>query len=102
MPRGDFRRNYCDFPPLMLNFKSKDSIKGEFFKINKLKMVTQCKTGNEEVYINALREFLYLKEEFYKVINEFPYLKEKSKKEMIFYLDGFLNGFDKRNALVLC
>ena len=34
----------------------------------------------------------------FKVINEFPYLKERSKKEMITYLNGFFNGFDKRNT----
>jgi hypothetical protein len=252
--RGVFRRSYCDFPPLMLNFKTKDTVKGEFYKINKLKMVTQCFTGNEEallkeylvyklynvltvnslrvrlirvtyintfkqqkpvseyafiiepvellakrlnavevrtnnlnqkkikpdmmdrmaifnymigntdwsvpiqhnvlilsqghserpdlgaivpfdfdfsglvytnysapfeglriksvrerlylgicrneeVYINALREFLNRKDEFYKVINEFPYLNKKSKKDMTLYLNGFFNGFDKRNSL---
>jgi hypothetical protein len=251
--RGNFRRGYCDFPPILLNFKQKDSIKGEFYKINKLKMVTQCKPGNEdillkeyliyklysvitensfkvrllrvnyintfknrkpvseyafviepvnqlakrlnsvevttkvtqkfikpemmdrmaifnymigntdwsvpaqhnililsqassarpdlgiiipfdfdfsglvnsgyaepfeglkiksvlerqylgicrseEVYIKSLREFYELKDEFYKVINEFPYLKDKSKKWMISYLDGFYEGFDKRNTL---
>jgi hypothetical protein len=252
--RGEFRRTYCDFPPLMLNFKTEDSIKGEFSRINKLKMVTQCIAGNEEsllkeylvyklynvltensfrvrllrvnyintsnykkstseyafviepvdflasrlkavevkttnltqkkirpeimdrmaifnymigntdwsvpiqhnvvilsqgyserpdlglivpydfdfsglvytsysspfkdlkiksvrerlylgicrseeVYINALREFSDLKEEFYRVINEFPYLKENSKKDMISYLNGFFNGIGKRNTV---
>lgn len=251
--RGNFRRSYCDFPPILLNFKQKDSTKGEFYKINKLKMVTQCKPGDEDIllkeyliyklynvitensfrvrllrvnyintfknrkpvseyafviepvnqlekrlnsvevttkvtqkfikpemmdrmaifnymigntdwsvpaqhnilimaqatsarhdlgniipfdfdfsglvntsyaapfeglkiksvrerqylgicrsketYIEALREFYELKNEFYKVINEFPYLKDKSKKEMIFYLDEFYKGFDKRNTI---
>jgi hypothetical protein len=252
--RGNFRREYCDFPPLMLNFKMKDSMKGEFSRINKLKMVTQCKPGNQEillkeyliyklynvitdnsfrvrllrvnyintakqnkseseyafviepiellarrtnsvevtttnltqknvkpemmdrvaifnymigntdwsvpiqhnvllfsqgksvrpdlamivpfdfdfsglvnanyaspfeglkiktvlerqymgicrseqVFINSLREFLVLKEKFYKVINEFPYLKEKPKKEIISYLDQFFRDFDQRNTI---
>ncbi len=57
-----------------------------------------CKS--EEVFKNALKEFSEKKEEFYKVINDFPYLNAKSKKDMIIYLDGFFNGFDKRNTLV--
>lgn len=55
---------------------------------------------SETVLINAMREFLDKKEEFYKVINEFPYLKEKSKKEMIFYLEQFFSGLDKQNTVV--
>jgi len=252
--RGEFRREYCDFPPLLLNFRMKDSTTGEFYHIDKLKMVTQCKPANEEillkefliyklynvltensfkvrllrvnyintfkkskpvseyafviepidlltrrinsvkvlttnltqknikpemmdrmaifnymignpdwsvpiqhnvlilsqpqserpdlgiivpfdfdfsglvntnyaipfeglriktvreriylgicreeqVFINALNEFLNKKDEFYKVINEFPYLNERSKKDMISYLDEFYRDFDKRNTI---
>lgn len=63
--RGEFRRTHCDFPPLMLNFKLKDTIPGEFYKINKLKMVTQCYTGNEE---GLLKEYLIYK--LYNVLTE--------------------------------
>jgi hypothetical protein len=63
--RGEFRRSHCDFPPLMLNFKLKDTIPGEFYKINKLKMVTQCYTGNEE---GLLKEYLIYK--LYNVLTE--------------------------------
>jgi hypothetical protein len=63
--RGIFRRDYCDFPPLMLNFKMKDSTEGEFSRINKLKMVTQCKAGNEEI---LLKEYLIYK--LYNVITD--------------------------------
>ena len=66
--RGEFRRNYCDFPPLMLNFKMKDSIKGEFSKINKLKLVTQCKPGRDEL---VLKEYLMYK--LYNVLTDNSY-----------------------------
>jgi hypothetical protein len=56
--RGVFRRIYCDFPPLMLNFRMKDSTQGEFNRINKLKMVTHCKTGDE---VLLLKEYLVYK-----------------------------------------
>jgi len=55
---------------------------------------------SEEVFLNAVKEFGEKKEEFYKVINEFPYLKERSRKDMIMFLDGFFNDFDKRNTIV--
>jgi hypothetical protein len=55
---------------------------------------------DEQVYINAIKEFAYKKEEFYKVINEFPYLNEKSKQQMINYLNSFYSLFDKRNSII--
>lgn len=63
--RGEFRRNYCDFPPIMLNFRTKDSIKGEFSRINKLKLVTECKPGREEL---VMKEYLIYK--LYNVLTE--------------------------------
>lgn len=55
---------------------------------------------SEESYNNTLKEFSDKKEEFYRVINDFPYLKARSKKDMISFLDGFFNEFDKRNTIV--
>lgn len=66
--RGEFRRTFCDFPPLMLNFRMKDSIDGEFSRIDKLKMVTHCKTGNEEY---LLKEYLIYK--LYNVLSDYSY-----------------------------
>jgi len=57
--RGNIRRTaICDFPPLMLNFKMKDSEGTEFAGINKLKIVPYCKMGFEQY---VLREFLVYK-----------------------------------------
>ncbi len=64
-PRGEFRRTFCSFPPLLLNFRMTDSIKGEFYGINKLKMVPHCKPGFED-YI--LREYLIYK--LYNVLTD--------------------------------
>lgn len=66
--RGIFRRTYCDFPPLLLNFRMKDSSKGEFKRINKLKMVTQCKPGHEDY---LLKEYLAYK--LYNVLTDNSY-----------------------------
>ena len=57
--RGETRRTYlCDFPPLLLNFKMKDSKGTEFKGINKLKLVPYCRVGYEK-YI--LKEYLVYK-----------------------------------------
>ncbi len=65
--RGNIRRTgICDFPPLMLNFKMKDSGGAEFSGINKLKIVPYCKIGFED-YI--LREYLVYK--LYNVLTNY-------------------------------
>lgn len=66
--RGVLRREYCDFPPLMLNFRLKDSIGREFNKINKLKMVTVCKRGQEDY---LLREYLIYK--LYNIFTDYSF-----------------------------
>ncbi len=45
--RGNFRREYCELPPLRLNFK-KPQVKGTLFKgQDKLKLVAPCQHGLE-------------------------------------------------------
>ncbi len=45
--RGNFRREYCELPPLRLNFKKKQ-VKGTLFAgQDKLKLVSPCKHGIE-------------------------------------------------------
>jgi hypothetical protein len=45
--RGVMRNEYCDFPPIRLNFKKSEFQKSDLSKIEKLKMVTHCQDGNE-------------------------------------------------------
>ena len=45
--RGNFRREYCDLPPLQLNFIKRE-VKGTLFAgQNKLKLVAPCKHGDK-------------------------------------------------------
>jgi hypothetical protein len=53
--RGEFRNGYCDFPPLVLNFKKTDFAMTDLNKLEKMKVVTHCKYGSEE---NLFREYL--------------------------------------------
>jgi len=64
--RGNFRRTFCDFPPLRLNFMVSDTTGGEFRGIDKLKLVPHCKPGFE-VFI--LREYLTYK--LYNVLTDY-------------------------------
>jgi hypothetical protein len=64
--RGIMRLSYCDFPPIRLNFKKSESPDDEFSNIDKLKLVTHCKLGNEEY---LLKEFLIYK--LYNVLTEY-------------------------------
>lgn len=66
--RGIQRLEYCDFPPIKLNFKLKDSVSTEFDGIDKLKLVTYCKLGNED-YI--LREYLIYK--LYNLLTDYSF-----------------------------
>ncbi len=63
--RGEFRNGHCAFPPIVLNFKKTDFEKEDLDKINKLKMVTHCATGNEEI---LFREYLVYK--LYNVLSD--------------------------------
>ena len=53
--RGNFRRNYCDFPPVRLNFRKNELPGDKFHGIDKIKLVTHCKAGNSDY---VLREYL--------------------------------------------
>ena len=64
--RGNIRRtDICDFPPLLLNFKMKDSVGDQFSGINKLKIVPYCKIGYEQY---VLKEYLVYK--LYNVLTD--------------------------------
>jgi len=64
--RGEFRRTFCDFPPVHLNFRLKDTTSSEFSGIDKLKLVPSCKPGYEDY---VLREYLVYK--LYNVLTDY-------------------------------
>lgn len=58
--RGIFRQENCSFAPMELNFKKEVFAYPDSGKVNKLKLVTHCKSGNlYDEYI--LREYLVYK-----------------------------------------
>ena len=92
--RGIMRREICDFPPLLLNFKAKDSVGKEFNKINKLKMVTICKKGQEDY---LLREYLVYK--IYNILTDYSF---KVRLLRINYINtGDANKRDRQFAFAI-
>ena len=79
--RGNSRLKFCDFPPLRLDFKKKDTAGTLFAGQKKLKLVTQCKRSR------AYED--YLKSEFtiYRAYNLLSDNSFRVRKVEINYLD---------------
>jgi hypothetical protein len=104
--RGNFRLRFCEFPPLMLNFKVKDMKGTAFSGIDKMKLVPHCTDGLDD-YI--LREYLIYR--MYNLITdqslrvrllEINYIdtrgKIKPKTEFGFVIEPY-NLFEQRTGL---
>jgi hypothetical protein len=63
--RGEFRNGYCSFPPIRLNFSKSDFQKPDIKKIEKIKLVTHCQSGNEDY---LFKEYLIYK--LYNVLTD--------------------------------
>jgi hypothetical protein len=63
--RGEFRNEFCTFPPIMINLKKTENRREDMKKIEKVKLVTHCKSGNED---NLLKEYLIYK--LYNVLSD--------------------------------
>lgn len=80
-PRGNYRRENCGFPPLLLNFKKSKAPKGESLPFDRLKLVNPCQTyGQFEQYL--LREYL-----IYKAFNLMSDLSFRARLVRISYDD---------------
>jgi len=63
--RGEFRNGYCSFPPLLLNFKKTEFAKEDLNKLEKMKVVTHCQSGNVDY---LMKEYLIYK--LYNVLTD--------------------------------
>jgi len=66
--RGISRNSICNFPPISLNFRKNDLKSPGMKKIDKIKMVTHCNSGNEEY---LFKEFLIYK--LYNVLTDYSF-----------------------------
>lgn len=79
--RGNFRHNTCDFPPLSLNFKKKQTNGTLFDKQNKMKLVVHCddSTRYEQT---VLREYLV-----YRIFNAMTDMSFRVRLLRVTYVD---------------
>lgn len=59
--RGEFRRNFCSFPPIMINAKGVDDLPAELKEKKTIKLVTHCKDRRE------YREYVFAEYIMYKM-----------------------------------
>ena len=86
--RGEMRNGYCNFPPIRLNFKKAKFDYSDLNKIEKLKMVTHCQSGNEDY---LLREYLIYK--LYSVLTDASFRVRLVKVE-------YINTFKKSKPII--
>ncbi|TRX63980.1 hypothetical protein [Carboxylicivirga sp. M1479] len=58
--RGEFRNQFCSFPPIKLNFKKGDFSYEDLDELNKVKLVTHCQYSHESEE-NIYKEYLCYK-----------------------------------------
>ena len=80
--RGHFRHANCDFPPLSLNFKKKQTSETLFDNQNKMKLVVHC-DNNVRYEQNVLREFLA-----YRIHNSITDLSYRVRLLRVTYVDS--------------
>ena len=61
--RGEFRKGFCQFPPIRLNFKQSNFELSELKKLEKVKLVTTCK------YQTVFQQYLFQEYLIYKTYN---------------------------------
>ncbi|MBT8098804.1 MAG: hypothetical protein KJO82_03595 [Gammaproteobacteria bacterium] len=80
--RGDFRREFCNLPPLQLNFKKKQ-VNGTLFDgQDKLKLVAPCNHGSRYQQYVILE---YLAYKTFEILTDFSY---RTRLVRLTYLDG--------------
>jgi hypothetical protein len=82
--RGISRNSICNFPPITLNFSNEDNEAIEHRKIEKIKVVTHCNSGNEEY---LFREYL-----IYKLYNALTDLSFRVRLVKIDYISTAKSG----------
>ena len=76
--RGVFRNGYCYFPPLSLHFSKSDSINSDLDRIDKIKVVTHCQTGNETYMFKE-----YLAYRLYNLLTDYSFRVRLAKIDYI-------------------
>lgn len=105
-PRGEYRRENCYYPPIMLNFSKKEAVFKQFEEFDKVKFVGNCQSGDlydtyllEEYYIYKMYNLLTpfsLRVRLLKVRYVDTSGKKKPRENFAFILEN-VNQMAKRN-----
>ena len=79
--RGNYRRQVCSLPPLMLNFRKKEVMDTLFDGQDKLKMVSPCKDGERYQQLLFLEELVY---DLWALYSEYHFL---TRRVVVAYAD---------------
>lgn len=80
--RGEFRRRYCQLPPLKLNFKKSKFTAPELSELTTLKLVTTCK------YSKSYQQYLFKEYLAYKIFNLLTPMSFRARLIDITYIDS--------------
>ncbi len=83
--RGRYRRDpeICNFPPIRLNFKKSETRDTVLHGLDKVKLVTHCRTGSQRYEQGVVREYLA-----YKILNILTDLSFNARLLRITYRDS--------------
>ena len=94
--RGNYRRRTCDFPPVMLNMKDIETAYSDLNDLERVKLVSHCKEG-EEYQNYVLREYLAYK--LYNLVTDYSF---RVRLLNISYYDiNYDTLFAKRTGFIL-
>ncbi len=110
-PRGNFRKDFCGFPPIQLNIKKTKAFNPYMENVNKVKMVTHCQKGPSfEQYLR--KEYLTYK--LYNIISDYSFKvqfvevkyidtgrKNKETKTWGFFIEPEFILAERQNAMVI-
>lgn len=80
--RGEFRRRYCSFPPIKLNFKGSELESGPFSDLSTLKLVNSCR------YQTLYQDYIFREYLVYELFQLFSPLSFKARLLDITYIDS--------------
>jgi len=90
------QRNVCNFPPLRLNFRTRDAVGTAFAGQDKLKLVAHCQDHRNEYEQYVLREFLVYR--IYALLTPFSF---KVRLARITYVGGAADDTTTKYAFLI-
>lgn len=94
--RGEFRKRYCGFPPIKLNFKKAEFPVPAIAELEKIKLVTHCKNGK------TFQQYIFKEYLSYKALNKLTNNSLRVRLVHLTYVDskGKKTPFERYGFLI--